>query len=165
MIDLILRPSNENDADLFLSWLKDESEFDILSGGTLGKMPHSGKELYDVFMSRSTTEKQYTVEYNGVPVGQFTLRDAGDGCYKICYVIIDKNRRKEGLGRQMMSLAVDYCLNELKAKNISLVVFKRNTAAFNCYKDVGFKVVEGKESMFMLMGKEEACYEMIWYNK
>ena len=69
MIVLILRPSNEKDADLFLSWLKDESEFDILSGGTLGKMPHSGKELYDVFMSRSTTEKQYTVEDNGVPVG------------------------------------------------------------------------------------------------
>lgn len=116
-------------------------------------------------MSRSTTEKQYTVEDNGVPVGQFTLRDAGDGCYKICYVIIDKNRRKEGLGRQMMRLAVDYCLKSLRLKILVWRFSKKILQLFNCYKDVGFKVVEGKESMFMLMGKEEACYEMIWDNK
>ncbi len=162
MLALNLRPSNENDAALFLKWLKDESEFDILSGGTLGKMPRSGKELYDIFMSRKGTEKQYTAEIDGVAVGQFTLRDLGNGSYKICYVIIDKNRRKEGLGRDMMRLAVDYCLNELSAENISLVVFKRNTAAFNCYKDVGFKVAENKESTFMFKGNKEVCYEMVW---
>ncbi len=159
---MYLRYSNEKDADLFLKWLTDEKEFEILSGGTLGKMPHSGKELFNIFQSRKDTEKQFTVEYNGVPVGQFTIRDLGDKNYRLCYVIIDKNRRKEGLGLEMMRLAVNYCLNELKANKVSLVVFKSNAAAFNCYKKLGFKVVEGKESMFMLMGKQETCYEMVW---
>ena len=38
---MYLRYSNEKDTDLFLKWLTDEKEFEILSGGTLGKMPYS----------------------------------------------------------------------------------------------------------------------------
>ena len=61
----------------------------------------------------------------------------------------------------MVREAVKYCFDVLEGESISLSVFKTNKPAFLCYKKIGFKIIDGKEKSFNIMGKEEACYEMI----
>ena len=157
-----LYPFQKEDGADFLRWVKDEAEFDLLSGGTLGKLPKTGEEVYRLFEDRKATELRLTAKKEGVPVGQLSLRRMDDGSYRVCYVILDQNRRKEGLGQEMMQAALAYCQKELHCTTVSLVVFQKNAAAFHCYQKVGFQVVEGKESVFPVIGKEEVCYEMVW---
>lgn len=55
------------------------------------------------------------------------------------FVMVDPARRKQGLGRQMLELAVRYCFDILNADMVHLNVFTANEAAKRCYESVGFK--------------------------
>lgn len=125
-----LYPFQKEDGADFLRWVKDEAEFDLLSGGTLGKLPKTGEEVYRLFEDRKATELRLTAKKEGVPVGQLSLRRMDDGSYRVCYVILDQNRRKEGLGQEMMQAALAYCQKELHCTTVSLVVFQKKCGSF-----------------------------------
>ena len=61
----------------------------------------------------------------------------------------------------MLSLAVKYTFEFVKVKKISLGVFENNTAALQCYKSVGFKVVErDKTESYNCLGETWNCIEL-----
>lgn len=85
----------------------------------------------------------------------------------LCYVIHQKTRmssvcydafRGMGYGRKLLQLAIDYARNILHAKRITLGVFCDNRPAFECYRSIGFSVIENDS--YMIDGEEWQEYEM-----
>lgn len=76
----------------------------------------------------------------------------------IGHVVIDIERRRQGLGRQLTELIIRKAVSELGAKKVSLVVFPENKPALDCYLQCGFKVVAEE---FQRFDKTSAPQRMI----
>lgn len=97
-------------------------------------------------------------------VGHFIMRFPNEHRFdeiRLGFVIVDDQRRGNGYGKEMLSLAVQYAFDFLKVKKISLGVFENNKAAIKCYESCGFKKVklENTES-YHCMGDVWNCIEM-----
>ena len=75
------------------------------------------------------------------------------------FVIVNPILRGQGYGKKLLSLAIDYVKNNLKAKEITLGVFDNNDNAKHCYLSVGFEILSNIESYKMPIG-EWKCIEM-----
>ena len=58
----------------------------------------------------------------------------------LAFVLLDPALRGKGIGREMVSLAVKYCFDILKADSVQLNVVAENEAARRCYEAAGFTV-------------------------
>ena len=54
------------------------------------------------------------------------------------FVMINPKLRGQGLGKQMLNLALDYAFKITKADAVQLNVFLENTRAKKCYESIGF---------------------------
>lgn len=97
-------------------------------------------------------------------VGHFTMRFPDDNSFdeiRLGFVIVDDKKRGKGYGKEMLSLAVQYAFDFIKVKKISLGVFENNTAALNCYRSCGFRIVELETAeSYQCMGETWNCIEM-----
>ncbi|MCZ0704343.1 RimJ/RimL family protein N-acetyltransferase [Natronobacillus azotifigens] len=60
---------------------------------------------------------------------------------RIAKVIVgNPEARGKGYGKQMISLALKICFEELQMHRVTLGVFDFNQGALNCYQQVGFKI-------------------------
>lgn len=66
----------------------------------------------------------------------------------IKFVAVDKDRRGQGFGKQLIKKAVRYVLEESGAEKLRLHVFSENTAAICCYTACGFRIVSEVKSAF-----------------
>ena len=80
-------------------------------------------------------------------VGYITLRTPADDLseQRLGFVIVDDSKRGKGLGKTLVSMAVDYAFCKLEATKVSLGVFENNPAAIRCYESVGSIVLADKE--------------------
>ena len=78
-------------------------------------------------------------ENNGQVVGFFCYSvntETNIGFLK--FVIVDKEKRGNGYGKEMLHLAVQYAFQITGAAAVQLNVFNENIAAKQCYEKVGF---------------------------
>ena len=76
------------------------------------------------------------------------------------FILIDPARRGQGLGRQMLELAIRYAREFLKAEDVCLGVYSNNPGAVALYKKLGFRDTgEVEESHYM--GETWYCREML----
>lgn len=155
---LRLRPYNENDADIILSWSKDERAFYQWSAGVLGEYPASKEQFGFInnFMA-------FTAIDDDSVTGFFTLRrpsDRFDGL-RFGFVIVDPKYRGKGYGKRMLQLGIKFAKEIFGAKKVSLGVFENNEHAYYCYKSVGFKdVVLEETEKYTVLGEEWKCIEL-----
>ena len=106
--------------------------------------------------------KLTAVDENGI-IGHLTIRFIDDArkIARLGFVIVDDTKRGLGYGKQLVSLAVAYAFDKLKADKVTLGVFENNTPAIQCYLSCGFKTVE-KEYIesYPCMGEIWNCIEM-----
>lgn len=122
-----IRPYNSADADIILSWCRDEKSFYQWSAGVLGDYP-------------------------------ITQDDFG-------FVIVDPERRGQGLGKAMLRQGLKFAFELYGADKVSLGVFENNPSAYYCYKAVGFKdTVLDSTEVYNIMGEEWKCRELIYRN-
>jgi RimJ/RimL family protein N-acetyltransferase len=76
------------------------------------------------------------------------------------FVVIDEKYRGQGLGKEMIGLAVTYAFEILKVKKVTLCVFDNNNSAHNCYKSAGFEDVRYIEDAFPYKDEKWGYYEM-----
>ena len=74
----------------------------------------------------------------------------------LCRVLVDPDRRGEGLGREMVLQVLRYGFEELNLHRIALGVWDFNTDAIQCYKACGF-IREGVQRESRRMGED-------WWN-
>lgn len=158
---LRLRPYKPGDAEHIVKWCKDEYAFRQWSADRYPEFPITAEDmnrLYDNLEIYGLTAFDET----GV-VGHLTMRFPRDGFDEVRFgfVIVDCEKRGRGYGKGMLSLAVKFAIEFLKVGKISLGVFENNTTALQCYKAVGFKVVERDDvESYSCLGETWNCVEM-----
>ena len=155
---LRLRPYNKDDAEIIMSWIKDESAFYKWTAGVLGEYPISEEQFNTVSNLMAFT----AIDDNDV-VGFFTMRRPNEffNELRFGFVIVDPRKRGRGYGKNMLKLGLKYAKEIFGVNKVSLGVFKNNEPAYYCYKAIGFENVEMNETeKYAVMGEEWDCIEL-----
>lgn len=157
-----IRPYNSADADVILSWCRDEKSFYQWSAGVLGDYPITQDDF-------SFVEKlmPFTAFDESEILGFFTFRKPNESCNELRFgfVIVDPERRGQGLGKAMLRQGLKFAFELYGADKVSLGVFENNPSAYYCYKAVGFKdTVLDSTEVYNIMGEEWKCRELIYRN-
>lgn len=159
-----LRLYKNTDANIIVKWLKNEYAFHQWSADRYDKYPITADDMNNYYSQYSEDEMyKLTVVDEDKIIGHLTIRFIDDArkIARVGFVIVDDAKRGNGYGKQLVSSALKYAFEELKADKVTLGVFENNTPAINCYLSCGFEVVEreGTES-YQCMGEIWNCIEM-----
>lgn len=138
---LRLRPYKPNDAERIASWITDENTYYMWSMGKFGEYPITASDINDVYMTYENNELFYmmTAIEDSEVVGHMVMRFVdGMDTVRFGFIIVDGSKRGMGYGKSMLKLAKTYAFDILKAKRVTLGVFKDNVRAYNCYLSAGF---------------------------
>lgn len=155
---LRLRPYNEKDTEIILSWSKDEIAFYKWSAGVLGEYPIS-KEQFG-FVNKLMP---FTAINDDEVIGFFTIRRPSENFdeLRFGFVVVDPQKRGQGYGKRMLQLGIKFAKEIFDAKKVSLGVFENNESAYYCYKAVGFQdIVLEKTEKYTVLGEEWKCLEL-----
>lgn len=153
-----IRSYKSSDADIILSWCRDEKSFYQWSAGVLGDYPITSDDFSFVENLMPFT----AFDESGI-LGFFTLRKPNDSCNELRFgfVIVDPERRGQGLGKAMLRQGLKFAFELYGADRVSLGVFENNPAAYYCYKAVGFEdTVLDSTEVYNIMGEEWKCSEL-----
>lgn len=163
---LRLRPYKACDAQTITAWLKNEYAFRQWSADRYDKYPITADDMnlyYDRDRNNDKIWGMTAFDESGV-VGHFTMRFPQEDNLKeirLGFVIVDDQKRGEGYGKEMLSLAIRYAFDFIKVSKISLGVFENNKIAIGCYEACGFKAVKTDSiEQYSCMGEVWNCIEM-----
>ena len=147
---LRLRPYKSCDSEKIASWLMDEEIFDMWGGERFGSFPIDGKIIDRKYTEQngdcSEPDNFYpmTAYDESGEVGHFIMRylNGDKRVIRFGWIVVDASKRGMGYGKRMLELGLKYAFEILKAKTVTLGVCECNTAAYNCYRSVGFKESE-----------------------
>jgi len=154
-----IRPYKSADADIILSWCKDEKAFYQWTAGVIGTYPVTKNEFK--FVEKL---KAFTAFDENEIIGFFTIRqpDKKEEELRFGFVIINPDKRGKGYGKQMLLKGIKYAFEIYGAKKVSLGVFENNLSAYYCYKSAGFKdTVLEKTETYNILDEEWKCREMV----
>lgn len=159
---LRLRPYKDCDAEYIAGWIKTEKSFYQWCAGRYEKYPLTAEDIIAHYAEQAENDGFYemTAMDGTVPVGHLILRFLDDEkkILRFGFVVIDDTIRGRGYGREMLELALKYAFEILKAEKVTIGVFENNSAAYHCYKSVGFCESQSeKPEILHLMGEDWRC--------
>ena len=161
-----IRPFKKCDADTIVSWIKSEKIFRYWCADRFEYYPITGNELiksYEASLDNDDTFHFVTFDDSGL-IGYFIIRypDITDRhTVRLGFVIVDDLRRGQGIGKQMIKKALDYAVEYMDAKKVTIGVFDNNPSALYCYLNAGFKDT-GVTEPYTCMGEEWTCKELVY---
>ena len=168
-MNLRLRPYKSCDAEVILSWVKNEDTFRKWVTDRYPNYPITPADMNHKYFSCNGDCPEPDNFYpmtafceSGI-VGHLILRfiDPEKQVLRIGFVIVDDALRGTGCGKQMICLAVRYAFDIMKAKKVTLGVLENNPGAYHCYKAAGFRdVVAEKPEYYHLLGQQVKCLEL-----
>lgn len=161
---LELRLYKNTDANVIVKWLKTEYAFRQWSADRYEKYPITADDMNNYYSQYSDDElyKLTAVDDDKI-IGHLTIRFIDDArkIARLGFVIVDDTKRGKGYGKQLVSSALKYAFNILKADKVTLGVFENNTPAIHCYLSCGFKIVERElTESYQCMSETWNCIEM-----
>ena len=167
--ELKLRPYKPMDAEVIVSWIKDEKALRKWSSDRYGAYPITAEDInYKYLECNGDCEEadnfypMTAVDENG-PVGHLILRytNAAKTVIRLGFVIVDDNKRGMGYGKRMIQMAAQYAFDMLKAEKVTLGVFENNPSAYYCYKAAGFsEIVMKQEIVLEMLGEKWKVIEL-----
>ena len=159
-----LRRYIASDAQVITKWMKNEYAFRQWSADRYENYPITADDMNNYYSQYNDDELyKLTAICKDEIIGHLTIRfiDEARKIARLGFVIIDDTKRGNGYGKELVSSALKYAFEELKADKATLGVFENNTPAINCYLSCGFKIVE-KEMIenYQCMGEIWNCIEM-----
>lgn len=158
----MLREFKESDAKEILKWIKSEREFRMWSADRYESYPIVPEDINKNYSKEENFYPMTLVENEKI-IGHLILRnpDGNKDVIRLGFIIVDSNIRGKGYGKKIILEAIKYAKNELGAKEINLGVFTNNKSALECYKAVGFKIIDIKENTLEFYDEKWDCAEMI----
>lgn len=162
---LKLRPYKTSDAQTIVSWIGDEVSFRKWCADRYDHYPITADDMnrnYEACTASGGFYPMTAIDENGV-VGHLILRytDELKSVVRFGFIIVDKNKRGMGYGRQMLQEAIKYAFDTLKAQKITLGVFENNDAALQCYRAVGFREADDKnDEYYHIFDEDWKCLEL-----
>lgn len=98
----------------------------------------------------------------GVMIGHAELYQAGQSVYLSRILIGEKELRGRGMGKQIVSLLLDYAFTILGKTTAQLNVFDWNIAAVRCYESAGFVINPGKQLERNVNGQTWIALNMVY---
>ncbi|WP_352400627.1 GNAT family protein [Anaerotignum sp.] len=160
-----LRPYKNEDAKHIVGWIKDETAYYQWCAGLFGEYPLSEKKIIEFYeaLQNNTSYWGMTAEDELGVMGHISMRfvDEKKRVVRLGFVLVDVNRRGQGLGKELVSLGIAYARLFLEANRVTLGVFEQNAVAKKCYESLGF--VQDQESVIKYKVKEQEwnCLEMV----
>ena len=167
-MSLILRPYKTSDAAVITSWLKSEYLMRQWCADRYEHYPVTPEDMntyHDRYID-GINSRALTMTDGDDIAGYITLRNPADNPaeQRLGFVIVDDSKRGRGLGKALVSLAIDYAFSELKAAKVSLGVFENNPSAIHCYEAAGFhRVSVPNAENYECLGEIWNCIEMERY--
>lgn len=162
---MIFRPYKSEDACEILKWISNERDLRLWSADRYGDFPVSENDINLNYEECSKVSSFYpfTLEDNGKVIGHMIMRVPGDdnSVIRFGFIIVDNSIRGMGYGKKLIKDAIKYAKEKLNAKEINLGVFDVNDGAFNCYKSVGFEVVDIERDVYQYKDESWNCIEMV----
>lgn len=139
-----LEPFTPADIDRLLGWIRSPEELMLWTASSFGfplTREHIEGHLRDSAARGERRIFKAVEEGSGEIVGHIELGaiDPRNHSVRIGRVLVDPDRRGQGLGGAMMRAALDTAFRELGAHRVELGVFDVNPAAIACYERVGFQ--------------------------
>jgi len=159
-----LRPLKKCDLKLMIDWFQNRLEFMQWCAGkfeyplTIMQL----EEYYDRSENDVNAWIMTAMDNDGNPVGHFLMRKADyiNNSIHIGFIVIDKNQRGKGYGRELVDSALEYAFGILKVNRVTLGVFENNALAHSCYLSAGFIDENYIESSFQYNNQSWGLYEM-----
>lgn len=147
-----LRPYiNETDYQYLEKWI-DSERLHALWCANLIPYPLSKEGLEETLTGDAVKWEAnafVATENTGTPVGFFSYSvNHSENSGFLRYIVLDKEKRGVGLGRQMLVLALKYAFEITDVSLVSLNVFDVNEKARKCYAKVGFSEKSITENSF-----------------
>lgn len=164
--NMYLREYIESDAEKILSWITGERAFRLWSSDRYGEYPIVPDDInlnYKKCLKAGDFYPMTLVDSEENVIGHLILRNPVEdkSIIRLGFIIVDNKVRRKGYGKKLLELAIEYAKEELKAKEISLGVFKDNESAYRCYTGVGFKEVEVGSNAYVFKDEAWDCVEMV----
>ncbi|MDO4261081.1 MAG: GNAT family protein [Eubacteriales bacterium] len=160
---LKLRPYKDSDAETVAGWLSDEEGFWKWCAGQYKRYPALPEDIRGFYREQQADPGFFEMTaLEGVKVvGHLVMRylDPEQTDLKFGFIIVDPSVRGKGYGRQMLTLALRYAFEILRAERVSLGVFENNPAAARCYEGLGF-CRTGRYTVHHLMEEDWKFWEM-----
>lgn len=162
-----LRPWQESDAGPVVSWTgEDERTFRLWCADRFPHWPISAEDLIAHYREAGKRGDFFpmTMTENGVPAGSLILRytDKERTKLRFGFVIADSAHRGEGLGHDLIRLALRHAFSQPGVEEVSLGVFEENTPAYCCYTSAGFHAAPSlPDSAYEVMGEVWPCRELL----
>lgn len=144
---LRLRPYKPSDAKLIADWAnQDVVVFKKWSADRYKTFPITADDINEKYFNSNGDCDEPDNFYpfigfneSGV-VAHMTMRftDKEKRVIRFGYIIVDNTKRGQGIGTELLNLAVKYAFDILKVDKISLGVFDNNENAEKCYSKFGF---------------------------
>lgn len=159
-----LRPYRPEDAETIASWIRDEATMHRLAANLYDTFPVTPEEMnrkYDAYRQTHGAIAFTAVDERNAPAGHFVwlFRPDDPDTARLCFVIVDDSRRGQGLGGELVRLALQNAREERKEKRVTLCVFANNPAAYRCYRKAGFRCLEPVRQV-EIMGEKWVCIDM-----
>ncbi len=167
-MSLTLRPYKPSDAAVITSWLKSEYLMRQWCADRYEHYPVSPEDM-NTYYERNIDgqhSRALTMTDDNDIVGYITLRTPVDNPIeqRLGFVIVDDSKRGCGLGKALVTMAVEYAFEELGATKVSLGVFENNPSAIHCYEAAGFHRVSLPETEnYECLGETWNCIELEQY--
>jgi len=162
---MLLRKYKTEDAKEIIKWIRNEKELFLWSANIYNKYPLEAENINSFYEGCSKKSNFYpmTIVEEDRIIGHLILRntDKKNEIIRLGFIIVDPNLRGKGYGKKLISLAIQYAKNNLKAKEINLGVFENNISAYKCYKSVGF-VETNKNEKIKINNEEWNCIELVY---
>ena len=164
-MNLLLREFRPTDADAVVSWIKSERQMRQWCADRYPHYPVTAEDMnsyHRKYIDGASSIALTMVEGESV-AGYITLRNPEEDKseWRLGFVIVDDARRGLGLGKALVSMAVEYAYTHLGAAKVSLGVFENNPSAVYCYKAAGFKPVQREPAeSYRCLGETWNCIEM-----
>ena len=158
----MLREYKAEDAKEILKWIKNEREFRMWSADRYEKYPIEPEDINKNYSKEENFYPMTLIEDEKI-IGHLILRNPNGNkeVIRLGFIIVDSSIRGKGYGKKIILEAINYAKNELGAKEINLGVFTNNKSALECYKSVGFKIIEIQKDALKFYGEKWDCAEMV----
>ena len=162
---LRLRPYKNGDAEVIVSWIRDEYAFRQWCADRYDHYPVTADDINERYNSLADADWFYPMtafDEKGI-AGHLIMRftDEQKSVLRFGFVIVDAARRGQGYGKEMLHLALTMAFEVLKASTVTLGVFENNPAAYYCYRAAGFQNVPAESAAyFHVLGEDWKCLEL-----
>jgi len=154
-----LEPFLTEDFDRFISWINSEADM-VQFAGTIFTYPLTHGQL-EKYVGESTRKPfKIRLKLSGEIIGhcELNLRNAVPRLSRI--IIGSKQLRNLGIGKQIVKSMLEEVFATTTFDCVDLSVFDWNINAIAAYKAVGFKIMEGQDTIVVVGNQTWKAYTM-----